>query len=275
MLIDWFTVGAQAFNFLILVGLMKRFLYKPILQAIDAREKLIASELADADAKKAEASKERDLFEHKNQEFDQQHALLLSKATNEAQVERQRLLDEARIAADAASAERQESLKNDARSFNQTLRQLTQQEVFAITRKVLTDLAETSLDQRICDVFIRRLRALNGTTKEGFATDLKAASNPALVRSAFDLPVEQRAAIQNALNEIFSAEIQIRFETAPDLVGGIELSTAGQKVVWSISDYLGSLEKRVNEFFKETVKPESKTNAGSNPEETKPEVTKS
>ena len=56
MLIDWFTVGAQALNFLILVWLLKRFLYKPILHAIDEREKRIAKELADADAKKAEAA---------------------------------------------------------------------------------------------------------------------------------------------------------------------------------------------------------------------------
>jgi F-type H+-transporting ATPase subunit b len=52
MLIDWFTVGAQALNFLILVWLLKRFLYKPILHAIDEREKRIAAELADADAKR-------------------------------------------------------------------------------------------------------------------------------------------------------------------------------------------------------------------------------
>ena len=42
MLIDWFTVGAQVLNFLILVWLLKHFLYKPILNAIDAREKRIA-----------------------------------------------------------------------------------------------------------------------------------------------------------------------------------------------------------------------------------------
>ncbi len=53
MLIDWFTVGAQALNFVILVWLMKRFLYKPILDAIDAREKRIATELADAGRKKS------------------------------------------------------------------------------------------------------------------------------------------------------------------------------------------------------------------------------
>jgi len=53
MLIDWFTVGAQALNFIILVWLLKRFLYKPILGAVDAREKRIAAELADAAARKA------------------------------------------------------------------------------------------------------------------------------------------------------------------------------------------------------------------------------
>ena len=100
MLIDWFTVGAQVLNFLILVWLMKRFLYKPILHAIDEREKRIATELANADAKKAEAQSERDDFQHKNEEFDQQRAALLSQATDEAKVERQRLLDEARQAAE-------------------------------------------------------------------------------------------------------------------------------------------------------------------------------
>ena len=70
MLIDWFTVCAQTLNFLILVWLMRQFLYKPILRAIDAREKKIAKELADADAQKAEAHKERDEFQRKNEEFD-------------------------------------------------------------------------------------------------------------------------------------------------------------------------------------------------------------
>lgn len=75
-------------------------------------------------------------------------------------------------------------------------------------------------------------------TKASLAHSLKTASDPAVVRSAFDLPAQQRAAIQNALNEIFSADIPTRFETAPDLISGIELSTNGQKVAWSIADYL-------------------------------------
>src|SRR5690625_1258947 len=62
MEVDWFTVIAQILNFLVLVWLLKRFLYKPVLNAIDEREKKIASELEDAALHKAEARKEKEKF---------------------------------------------------------------------------------------------------------------------------------------------------------------------------------------------------------------------
>jgi F-type H+-transporting ATPase subunit b len=266
MLIDWFTVGAQALNFLILVWLMKRFLYKPILHAIDEREKLIATELANADKKKAEAQKESDAFKHKNEEFDRQCAGLLSKAADEAKTERQRLLDEALNAAAALSSKRQEALRCEVHDLNQAIGRRTEQEVFAIARKALADLATTGLEERLGEVFTRRLREMNGQTKACLAEALKTASDPALVRSAFELPPEQRAAIQNALNETFSAEIHIRFATAPDLISGIELTANGQKIAWTIADYLVSLEKSVDELLNEKDKPIAKA-------ETQPETT--
>jgi F-type H+-transporting ATPase subunit b len=265
MLIDWFTVGAQALNFLILVWLMKRYLYKPILNAIDEWEKRVAAELVNADAKKADAQKEHDEFQRKNAEFDQQRAALLSKATDDAKVERERLLDESRRATDAVSSKRQEALRSEERSLHQAIRRRTQQEVFAITRKALTDLATVSLEERLGEVFTRRLREMDTKAKEGLRAALKGGPGPAVVSSVFELPAEQRAAIQNALNETFSDEIRVRFATAPDLISGIELTASGQKVGWNIADYLASLEKSVGELLenKETCeakpKPEPET----------------
>jgi F-type H+-transporting ATPase subunit b len=270
MLIDWFTVAAQAANFLILVWLLKHFLYQPILDAIDAREKRIAAELADADAKKAEAKKERDAFQHKNDEFDQQRAALLSQATVEAKAERQRLLNEARSEADALSTKRQDALKREQQGLNDEITRRTREEVFAIARKTLSDLAGTSLEKRMSEVFSRRLRTLNDDAKEDLAEALNTASAPALVRSAFDLPAEQRAAIQQTLNETFPGEVQVRFETAPEVISGIELTANGRKVAWSIADYLASLEKSVGELLKEPskpeIKPETRPKSGAKPD---------
>lgn len=258
MLIDWFTVGAQALNFLILVWLLTRFLYKPILAAIDTREKRVAAELADADKKKAEAKAERDVLQAKSDAFDQERAALLAKATDEVKAERERLLDEARKAADTLSAKRREAMESDARNLDQAISRLVQQEVFAVTRKALADLATTSLQERIGEVFTRRLREMDGPAKAKLGEALKTASAPAIVRSAIELPQDQRAAIQNAINETFSADIHLKFETTPDLIGGIELSTSGQKVAWSIADYLSSLETSISELLKEKGKPKAK-----------------
>jgi F-type H+-transporting ATPase subunit b len=257
MPINWFTVAAQAINFLILVWLLKRFLYKPILHAIDEREKGIAAQLAEAEAKKADSQKERDDFQHKNEVFDQERAVLLKKATDEANVERQRLLDEARKDADSLRAKRQEALRNEQRNLGQEITRWTQKEVFAISRKTLVDLAGMTLEERMAAVFVQRLRALTGAAKEQLAGAVKASSDGARVRSAFDLPAEQHAAIQRALNETLSADVHIQFETVPEVISGIELSANGQKVAWSIADYLATLEKSASELLHEDAKPDA------------------
>ena len=255
MLIDWFTVAAQVLNFLVLVWLMKRFLYKPILSAIDAREARIAQELADSAATKMEAGKERDDFRRKNDEFDQQRATLLQQARDEAKTDRERLLDAARTAVDAQRVKSQESLKNEAATFALALRKNAQSEVFAIARQILRDLATTGLEQCATQEFMKRLRALDPEAKAQLSQALKTTKEPSLVRSAFELSPEQRAAIQHALNVAVSADVSLRFETAPKLVSGIEITTQGQKLAWSIAHYLDALEKSVGELIADRKPP--------------------
>ncbi len=255
MLIDWFTVGAQALNFLILVWLMKRFLYKPILNAIDAREKGIALKLADAEAKEAEAKRERDNFQAKSKTFDEQCGARLAKATEEAKTERERLIEEARKESDSGRAAQTAALQNDLTRLGDRITRAAQDEVFAIARKTLADLADRSLEERMAAVFTRRLGEMDAKAKETLALALKSPSGTALVKSAFDLPDAQKAAIQNALNETFSADVRVRFETAPGVVCGIELTANGQKIGWSITDYLGSLDRQVRALLETRPAP--------------------
>jgi F-type H+-transporting ATPase subunit b len=258
MLIDWFTVGAQVLNFLVLMWLLKRLLYKPILNAIDVREKRIATEFADATARRSEAERERDDFQNKNKAFDEERSALLTKAAHEAKAERERLFDEARNEANGLRAKQEAALRNDRMTLGNEMARLATDEVFGIVRKTLADLATVSLEQRLGEVFTRRLREMDGKAKEAFAAALKS-SEPVLVKSAFDLPADQRAAIENALNETFSAEVRVRFEAAPDAICGIELSANGQKVAWSIASYLLSFEQKVDELIEAQSTPAAKT----------------
>jgi F-type H+-transporting ATPase subunit b len=255
MLINWFTVGAQALNFVVLIWLLKHFLYKPILGAIDAREKLIAAELADADAKKAEAQKERDEFQAKNKAFDDQRSALLAKAEGDAKAEKERLMGDARKESDALRAKQAASLRNDEARLAGEISHLARDEVFQIARKALGDLATVSLEERMGEVFTRRLREMDPGAKAALGAEFRTSKEAAVVRSAFDLGPVQRAAIQNALNEDFSANIAVRFETATDTVCGVELTANGQKVAWSIADYLATLGKKVDALIESESAP--------------------
>jgi F-type H+-transporting ATPase subunit b len=171
---------------------------------------------------------------------------MLGKATDEAKVERERLIDQAKKDVETLRSNHADALRGDQSRLGSEITLLAEKEVFAIARKTLADLATVSLEERVGEVFTRRLRELDAKAKELLGDALKNSSQPALVRSAFVLPADQRAAIQNALNETFSAVVRIKFEDSQDVICGIELAANGQKVAWSISSYLTELNKKVN-----------------------------
>ncbi|MDP4209105.1 MAG: F0F1 ATP synthase subunit B [Bacteroidota bacterium] len=251
MLIDWFTVAAQLVNFLVLVWLLKRFLYKPVLQAIDEREKRIVLQLEEAETQKAEAYKERDTLRLKNDEFDKQRNALMNDAVNEVDTERRRLLDEARQDAEALRLRLQETLRNEHQNLNEEIIRRTRDEVFAIARKVLTDLASTDLETHISEVFIKRLKNLNDEETKQLQTALAPGIDTFIVRSTFDLPVAQQSLIKHTINESVISGANVKFEINPNLISGIELIANGYKITWNIQDYLVSIEDVLIKLLKE------------------------
>lgn len=244
MLIDWFTVVAQAANFLILVWLLKRFLYAPILNALDAREKRIAAELAAAATKQAEAEAERAEYKRNSEALESRRAEILRQATAEADALRGQLMAKARSDAESLKAKNQKQLDDEYRAITREIARRTQASVLAIVRKTLTDLAGSDLEERMVEVFIRRLQAMGQEEIQ----QLSVVSETVLVRSAFELPPPLRAKIEEAVGKFSAAKIS--YEVLAELVSGIELIAHGQKIAWSVSDYLGMLDREVSALLK-------------------------
>jgi F-type H+-transporting ATPase subunit b len=255
MLIDWFTVVAQAVNFIILVWLLKRFLYKPILNAIAAREKRIATELAAASAQEAQARKSHDEFDEKSKQLDRDRDALMAKAALEIKAQHERLLDDARKAANDLLCEQRAAVRNDSAALMDQMMRLAASEVFDVARQALSDLASMTLEERLGEIFTRRLREMKPDAKQLLDVALKAPHAAAVVRSRFSLATQERATIQNALNVTFAADIHLAFETAPGSICGIELTVGGQKLSWSIAGYLGALEEKAQALINAQIKP--------------------
>ena len=254
MQISWFIVIAQIINFLVLIWLMKKYLYKPILSAIDDREKKIAAQITDAKAKKAEAKSEQDEFNKKNQDFDQQKKDMTEKAVAEANDQRNKLLDEAKTEAAALKDKQEKESKQAQQDLHDRLAKKTEQEVFAVTRKTLADLAGLSFDEQAVKVFIKRIDELDETARKPFIEAFKSDKGPIRVQSAAELPEKQQNAIEQSINKVLGAKPRLEFKTSPELIGGIELTANGYKLSWSIAEYVNDFEKSVAGTMKEKPK---------------------
>jgi F-type H+-transporting ATPase subunit b len=249
MSIDWFTFIAQLINFLILVWLMKKFLYKPILKTIDEREKRISGQLQEAATLKKEASAELENFQQKNNEFDQHRQELFNSARIEADSERQKLLEQTREEVERLRLQLKETIRNEQQSLSSEIKQRTQAEVFSIVRKTLSDLASVSLEDKMTDLFINRIKNIDPKEKELILSEITNIQAKVVVRCAFELTPVQHSSIEDILKKDFFLKTKVKFDTAPDLVSGIELIAGGYKLIWSIDDYLLSLEEGIGEIL--------------------------
>ena len=241
MLIDWFTVAAQAVNFLVLVWLLKRFLYRPVLDAVAAREKRIADDKAAADADRQDALRLREQLAHDKAEFDAQRDQSMDQAIQAASIERNRLLDAARSESELLRKKRQDALEAEYRKLSGEISTRIRAQAYSIARRMMADLADAELDERIARVLAGKLAGLDAAEFDGAEI---------AVRSASSLSDTVQAEIAAAIRRAAVRDIDVRFEPAPELIAGLELVMPGRKIAWSASDYLGTLEKDVNELIR-------------------------
>ncbi len=248
MLIDWFTVTAQALNFLILVWLLRRFAYQPVLQAISRREERIAAQLAAAASAEAAANTEREALSGRRLEFEQHRAALLDQATQEAAALRSKLLEQARQDGAAERSRLLAVLRAEQVELELTLAREVRQVVLEIVGKTLQDLAHVELNDAMVEVFLGHLQALGEAERLLLLTAATSANTP-VVRSAFELAPDTRARIRTALAALGASDPDVHFETAVGLVCGIDFTAAGHRLAWSVGDYLAGLEEGIDRIL--------------------------
>ena len=245
MEINWFTVVAQIVNFLILVWLLKRFLYQPVLDAIDAREQKISAQLNAAAETKAEAQKSRDILQLKNEEFEKQRSAKIAETQDQIDAEKTRLLAEAREQSKALRGKYEAALKQEEKDTVAKLKREIRDEVFAIAGQALTDLADTDLEERLVAVLVQKMQTLDDETKEKIKNALDHKDKTVIIKSAFELPQSARLKLEKAISSISGLQHDIQYELAPELVCGIEIDAKNYQLSWNIESYLESLKAGV------------------------------
>lgn len=245
MQIDWFTVGAQIVNFMVLVWLLQHFLYGPITRAMDRREAAIAARLQDAEDRKRAAESEATAYREKQAALEDQRDQWLGAAREEADALRRSLEEEARHEVAAKRGDWLRQLVDQQRTFLEDLRRRTAEYVVALARRALGDLAEAGLEDQIAAVLIDRLGGLDRDARKRIVDACRDAGAPVVVRSAFDLSALRRRRITKAIHEALGEAVHVVYERSEEITCGLELKAGSQSLIWSLDGYLDSLEDRL------------------------------
>ncbi len=251
MLIDWFTVAAQTFNFLLLIWLLKRFLYGPILQAMDRREARIAGRLQEAQQEQETARNEAVKYRRLNKELEEGRAEQLREVTEEAARHRKQLIDEGRTEAATLAEAWKSAVCRDRQRFMAELKKRVGSEVLQITRKSLNDLTGCDLITLLVQRFTDRLAALE--QEQQASCRAAAEKSGILVRSAETLDETTRAHLETALRKVLGQDLAISYDTEEEMPLGIELILGGLKLSWGVDSYFAELERQIGLQLEEAV----------------------
>ncbi len=253
MLIDWFTVAAQIINFLILVFLLKRFLYGRIIKAMDKREEKIASRIKEAESKHREAEKELEEYRSKSQEMDKKKEELLSRARNQAESRKEELLQEARQELNRQRQKWQDSIQKEKEYFIRDMKQQTADQFFSLSRRALKDLAGAELEKQMVETFLQRITEIGEDKKRDMAGLLGEGNAEAVVVTSSPLAEGAVDRITKALHEVLNSDAEIQFQTSAEILSGIELRINGYKVAWNLDHYLEAMEAEMQAAIAEQL----------------------
>ncbi|WP_319586038.1 hypothetical protein [uncultured Desulfobulbus sp.] len=255
MSVNWIIVIAQIINFLILVWLLKRFLYGPILQAMDKRQKHLAELQEAANKKSAEAEEITQAYTTLTADLENEKHQIFSNTKASAEEERQKFLEKAKEEVERIKQGWIRSMQREQSAFLQQGRVLIGQEACQLARTVLHDLADTDLEKAILAVFMKKLHDVSQEQRQQIREGTERDAAPARVHSSFELENTQK----EQLADVFLHELQIttpiEFVVSDRSMAGIELDVSGYHFGWSIEEYMHDLEQSLQRYIERASPP--------------------
>jgi F-type H+-transporting ATPase subunit b len=285
--IDWFTLVAQVINFLILLWLLQRFLYGPIIRTMEAREEKLNTQFETAETRRKEAEEERAALAAEREELAERREELIQKAREEAAERRRHMIHEARQETEELMTRWYDAIEREKQSFLREVQTRMGDQLLHLLRRTLSDLAGVELERAIVGVFLERVEKEADTLAEELTHGTQAATQEAAagsnrarkiptvrVRTTFDLPQELETKIRETLAQMLPDPNQdgqsrddgqnqdeqnqdgqnldgqgdfVTFVQTDELVCGIEVEVRNRRIAWTIRDYLDTLEQNLDD----------------------------
>jgi F-type H+-transporting ATPase subunit b len=235
---DWTTFALEALNFLVLVWLLKRFFYRPVLAMIEARRAATAKTIADAEAVRREAEALKSEYQTHLAEVDKERATAKARLDEDIAAELARRL----VALEAEiGEERTRREARDARERSELELAMERQAMAIAARfatRLLERLAGPELEAKLTDLALSELDAQASDKLEALRTALREPGVSINVVSAYPLDEARRAAFTRTLGRLAGRALAPKFAEDTALKAGVCIMAGSWVLMANLRDEL-------------------------------------
>jgi len=246
MAIDWTSFALEVINFLVLIWILKRFLYRPVLEVLERRRAGVAQTLEEARRAEAAAAGLKAQFERRLADWEAEKASLRAGLQAELEAERGRQL-QALSQTLAAERERQHA-QEDHRAAEQR-RELEAQALLQGRRfatRLLSRLAGPELEGRLIEVFVADLGQLAADQFAGLDAAALGEDGRVRISSAFPVAQMQRQSVEEALRARLGRSLPLDWSEDRELLAGLRLTLGPWQLNLSLADELEAFAQAGN-----------------------------
>ena len=244
---DLVTFIAQIVNLFVLVWLLKRFLYRPILEVIEKRQQEIRDKVQSAEDMRLESIRERKKWEAEKQAYESEHQKELNLITQELEEKRKQGLEEVKSSIQRQRLKMQNDLLAEVASLHTDIGHFIATDFMRLAGQALQELSHCCpLDQAV-NLFLGRLKKLDKKDINRINIILKK-QNVILVNSSDTLTQDQMQEIKKLIKKMFvlSPKCKIKFDTLPELILGLEMRVGDVSIDWNLKAYLTTLNANLD-----------------------------
>ena len=222
MHIDWWTLALQTVNVLVLIWILARFFFRPVVDIVSKRQEQANKLLADAAAARQEAADDRADTDKARAEIGAERDRLIAEARKSAQIEKANLLAQSSQEIAKLHSEAEAAIVRDRIAAEQAIIARASELSVEIAQRLLGRLPSKLALSAFIDGLCQELRALSSEARASF-TSAAAANHVIEVVTAAPLSKEETAHVRDTLKAVFDSELPFEFRTDPALIAGIEL----------------------------------------------------
>ena len=222
MELNWSTFTLEIINFLVLIWILKHFLYKPVMDVIVRRRAAIEKDLTGAKAQHQDADVLREQYENRLSEWDKEKQAAQQTLDNQLEAERVQRLQALQVELEAEKEKGRVSMAHQRANEKRRMEETALQQGARFVSSLLSDLSSPELEQRLVDVFIKEIAGLASPRRD----ELSAAAEKAdavVISSAYPLAEASRSKIEQVLSEQLNLGIPCRYEEDKDLLAGLRI----------------------------------------------------